>query len=84
MEHLHPRTLFFFCAQKILRNNLKPNEDKSEKLPSSPISGSRLPVFGSSAGAAGATGAGAGSNCAIKIGTSAGGGGGGGGIEPVS
>src|SRR5215469_9541040 len=57
-------------------------ERNTDAKPSSPISGSRLPVFGSSVGSA--AGAGAGLASAIKIGASAGGGGGGGGIDPVN
>jgi len=66
--------------QKVLRITPSPIEDRKERLPSNPMSGSQLPVLGSSE----AAGAGAGSAAAIKIGASAGGGGGGGGIEPVS
>ena len=56
-------------------------------MPSKPKSGRKLPVFGSSAGAAGAVeaaGVGGGAFTATRIGASAAGAGGGGGIEPVS
>src|ERR1700733_1707003 len=68
--------------QAPLRKPLSITEDRRERLPSKPIKGSRLPVFGNSAGAA--ADAGGGVATAIKIGSSAGGAGGGGGMEPVS
>src|SRR6476646_2651644 len=68
--------------QKVLRIAFRPNEAERARAPSNPISGRRLAVLGSSAGAA--AGAGVGSAVAIRIGTSAGGAGGGGGMLPVT
>src|SRR5579864_788410 len=61
-----------------------PNEKPQQTIPSSPTSGSRLPVFGSSAASAGSAGFGACMTNTINIGWSGGGGGGGGGSLPVS
>lgn len=68
--------------QRLLRIAPKPIENNNERPPSNPMSGNRLPVFGSSDGAART---GAGPAAAIRIGISAGGaatGGGGGGNLP--
>lgn len=72
-------------GHKALRIIANPTEEKSRRLPSKPMSGKTLPVFGNSAGVAGAAGAaetGWGAASAIRIGASAGGEGGGGGIVP--